>query len=257
MRAKRLLAGEVLEVKIVDPALAHAFVGERIDVLQQQQTDHEAGLGSRPPGIAELVGQFTVEPVSVDRVGQAHKLVALVDDLIEPRPEQITRAALFRLSWSHRCSPRCTQRLTGRRSRESPVGTKYRKVPAPNPRNLQFPLLHQPENRFLIRALGVAHGELLCRRAFSPICHRPWQSAPGSQSLWIENIPPSVRNGHWLCVWANRLASSMSLIAANIESDGCKEAPGSIFHVRQAHSHDLHCVDVLLRCRYSSPTFRG
>ena len=38
---EELLAGEVLEIRIIDPALAHAFVGQPVDVLEQQQPDHK------------------------------------------------------------------------------------------------------------------------------------------------------------------------------------------------------------------------
>ena len=44
---EELLAGEVLEIRIIDPALAHAFVGQPVDVLEQQQPDHKAGLDAR------------------------------------------------------------------------------------------------------------------------------------------------------------------------------------------------------------------
>ena len=38
---EELLAGEVLEIRIVDPTLADLLIGQRKDVLEQQQTDHE------------------------------------------------------------------------------------------------------------------------------------------------------------------------------------------------------------------------
>ena len=46
---EELLAGEVLEVRVVDPSLADAFVGQPEHMLEQQQADHEAGLD---PGAA-------------------------------------------------------------------------------------------------------------------------------------------------------------------------------------------------------------
>ena len=44
---EELFPGEVLEIRIMHPALAHAFVGQAVDVLEQQQPDHEAGLDPR------------------------------------------------------------------------------------------------------------------------------------------------------------------------------------------------------------------
>src|SRR5215470_12422654 len=38
---EELLAGEVLEVRVVDPALAYLFIGQGEDVLEQQKPDHE------------------------------------------------------------------------------------------------------------------------------------------------------------------------------------------------------------------------
>jgi len=43
------LAGEVLEVRIIDPALTDALVRQAEHVLEQQQADHEAALDPGPP----------------------------------------------------------------------------------------------------------------------------------------------------------------------------------------------------------------
>ena len=43
------LAGEVLEVRIVDPALTDTFVRQPEHVLEQQQADHEAALDAGLP----------------------------------------------------------------------------------------------------------------------------------------------------------------------------------------------------------------
>ena len=49
---EELLSGEVLEIGVAHPALAHLFVGEREDVLEQQQPNHEPGLNPGPPFVA-------------------------------------------------------------------------------------------------------------------------------------------------------------------------------------------------------------
>ena len=86
---EELLAGEVLEIRVIDPALAHAFVGQPVDVLEQQQPDHEAGLDPGPALVAVERRDLAVDPVPVDLAGELHQLVLHVDDLVEPRPEQI------------------------------------------------------------------------------------------------------------------------------------------------------------------------
>jgi len=49
---KELFPGEVLEIRVMHPALSHAFVGQAINVLEQQQFDREAGLDPRPALVA-------------------------------------------------------------------------------------------------------------------------------------------------------------------------------------------------------------
>ena len=71
------------------PALAHAFVGQAIDVLEQQQPDHEAGRDPGPALVAVERRDLAVDPLPVDLAGELHQLVLHVDDLVEPGPEQI------------------------------------------------------------------------------------------------------------------------------------------------------------------------
>ena len=86
---EELFPGEVLEIRIMHPALAHAFVGQAIDVLEQQQPDHEAGLDPRPPLVAVERRNLAVDPCPVELACELHQLVLHVDDLLEPGPEQI------------------------------------------------------------------------------------------------------------------------------------------------------------------------
>ena len=83
------LAGEVLEVRIVDPARADTFVGQPEHMLEQQQADHEATLDARPPLVALERRHLAVDPYPVDLAGELHQLVLHVDDLVERGPEQI------------------------------------------------------------------------------------------------------------------------------------------------------------------------
>src|SRR5258706_14182043 len=59
---KELLPGEELEIGVMDPAIAHPFVGERVDVLEQQQAEHEAGRDAGPALVAVKRRDLAVEP---------------------------------------------------------------------------------------------------------------------------------------------------------------------------------------------------
>ena len=89
---EELFAGEELEIRIVDPALAHPFIGQPVNVLEQQQPDHEAGLDPRPAVLAVERRDLAVDPVPIDPAGKQNQLVLQVDDLVQPRPEQIAMA---------------------------------------------------------------------------------------------------------------------------------------------------------------------
>ena len=86
---EELLPGEVLEIRVIDPALADALVGQAVDVLEQQQPDHEPGLNPGPALVAVERRDLAVDPIPIDLARKLHQLVLHVDDLLEPRPEQI------------------------------------------------------------------------------------------------------------------------------------------------------------------------
>lgn len=99
------LAGEVLEIGIVHPALAHALVGQRVDVLEQQQAQHVAARDPGPPLVAEAGRHLLVQPGPVDPLGELNQLVAHVDDLLEPGPEEVARRLVVARLGSHRHLP--------------------------------------------------------------------------------------------------------------------------------------------------------
>lgn len=92
---KEVFAGEVLEIRVVDPALAHTLIGQVVDVLEQQQPDHEAGRYPGPAVLAIERRNLPVDPVPVDLAGEPNQLVLHVDDLVQPGPEQIARSLRF------------------------------------------------------------------------------------------------------------------------------------------------------------------
>jgi hypothetical protein len=58
-------------------------------VLEQQQSDHEAGLNPGPALVAVERRDLAVDPRPVELARELHQLVLHVDDLLEPGPEQI------------------------------------------------------------------------------------------------------------------------------------------------------------------------
>src|SRR5262245_29430839 len=126
---EELLASEVLEVGIVDPALADAFVGQAVDVLEQQQPDHKAGLDAGSAVVAVERRDLAVYPGPVDLAGKLHQLVIQIDDLVEPGPEQIALSCCRALLGSH-CHPplRSESRMDSQENRQK----RNRKIPPPH-----------------------------------------------------------------------------------------------------------------------------
>src|SRR6516225_8156227 len=135
---EELLAGEVLEIGVIDPALAHAFVGQTVSVLDQQKPDHEARLDPRPTLLAVEQRDFAVDEVPIDLAGELRQLVLDVDDLVQPGAKQIERSRGLMLLRPHR-PLRCSHRITLSDSRES--GKRNCKVPAPRTPNLAISYL--------------------------------------------------------------------------------------------------------------------
>src|SRR6202012_3217756 len=103
----KLFAGEELEIRVRDPALANALIRQPVNVLEQQQPDHEAGLDPRPAALAVERCDLAVDPVPIDLADKQNQLVLHVDDLVQSRPEQIVRSRRLVLLRPHR-PLRCT-----------------------------------------------------------------------------------------------------------------------------------------------------
>src|SRR3989440_12203995 len=63
---EELLSGEVLEVWIMDPAFAHAFVGQSVNMLEQKKPDHKLCRNSRPATVAVQRRDLAVDELPVD-----------------------------------------------------------------------------------------------------------------------------------------------------------------------------------------------
>src|SRR5258705_4269760 len=71
-------------------------------MLEQQKTDHEAGLDPGSALVAVERCDLAVEPFPIEFAGKLHQRVLHVDDLIEPGPEQIARIRRLMLLRPHR-----------------------------------------------------------------------------------------------------------------------------------------------------------
>ncbi len=121
--SEKLLAAEVLEVRVLHPAIAQTLVGKVVGMLEDRQPCHQP---RRQRRLARLVRVDRPEPLlqktPIDRLRQLHQRVVHIDDLVKPRAKQILLATLPPLAWSHRKSPAPSaraRRITAYDSRES------------------------------------------------------------------------------------------------------------------------------------------
>src|SRR5256886_5875320 len=144
---EELLSSEVLEIRVIDPALARTFVGQAINMLEQKKPDHKPCRNSGPTTVAIQRCDLAVDKVPVDLTGELHQLVPHVDDLVQLRAEQITRSCRLVLLRPHR-SLRYGDRITLLDSRES--RKRNCKLPAPQtlkPCNLKSPKPPESDSR--------------------------------------------------------------------------------------------------------------
>src|SRR6516165_5833265 len=155
---EKIFTREVLEIGVVDPALANVLVGQAVDVLEQQQPDHEPALDPRPALRAVERRDLAIDPVPVDLGAELHQLVLQVDDLVEPGTKQVAFPRRLRLPRSHRSPPlRPTEsRLLIRRNSKM----KSQASEALNPESLQSQNRLRQKFESPIKPLGVLHGRL-------------------------------------------------------------------------------------------------
>src|SRR5262245_25654750 len=104
--------------KYGDPAFAHAFVRQPVNVLEQKKPDHKPCRNPRPTTVAVQRRDLAVDEVPIDLACELSQLVPHVDDPVQPRAEQITRSCRLVLLRPHR-SFRYGDRITLLDSRES------------------------------------------------------------------------------------------------------------------------------------------
>src|SRR5438034_2189267 len=146
---EELLAAEVLEVRVLHPAITQSLVGKVISVLEDRQPRHQP---RRQRRLARLVGVYRTkllfQKTPVDRPRQLHQGVVHVDDLVKPGAEQILLAALPPLAWPHRKSPAPSaraRRITASDSGESSKSNLQGNRP-PKTKNRQIRLLERAQS---------------------------------------------------------------------------------------------------------------
>ena len=150
--AEVLLAAEVLPVRVLDPALDHFLVAQRVGVLQVQQRGHQARRQRRPArGRRELRAPLGTERLPVDQLGQPHQFVTLVDQVHQFRSEQVVVGRLLWWLRAHRAPAAvCKESISIR----------------PVPCNLHH--RHPPSQHASMRVAGVVQGRLPSERALRP-----------------------------------------------------------------------------------------
>jgi hypothetical protein len=150
---EELLSGEMLKVRIIDPAFAHVFVGQSVNVLEQQKPDHKPGRNSGPAFVALQRRDLGIDKLPVDLACELHQLVFPV-----PRAEQITRSCRLVALRPHRFPP---VRQPNHACRfEGTPKMKLQASSAFEPESLQSQIANNARNRFSLSRLRFVHGRL-------------------------------------------------------------------------------------------------
>src|SRR5215475_1939340 len=127
-------------------------------MLEQKKPDDKPCRNSRPTTVAVQRRNLTVDKVPVDLACELRQLVPHVDDLVQPRAEQITRSCRLVLLRPHR-SLRCDDRIMLLDSRES--RKRNCKLPGPQTRKpCNLKSTKPPKKRLSLSGLEVLHGRL-------------------------------------------------------------------------------------------------
>ncbi len=101
--SKELLAAKVLEIRVLHPALTQRLVGQIVAVLEDGEPRHQPRRQRRVPWLVAIGrSELLFQEAPVDRPGELHQRMLEVNDLIEPRAEQVMLAGLAPLLRPHR-----------------------------------------------------------------------------------------------------------------------------------------------------------
>lgn len=99
-------AAEELPIQILDPALAHLFVGEVVDVFEIAQPDHQSRRFAGPACALVIErSKRSLETRLINQPGEPHQRMLQVELVAEPGPKEIVGTLAFRPSWTHGKSP--------------------------------------------------------------------------------------------------------------------------------------------------------
>src|ERR1700730_6120912 len=103
---EELLAAEELVIGVFHPALAQHLIREVIGVLEDGKPRHQSCRQWWPARLVLIdSAELPFEECPVDRPRQLHQRVAHVDDLIEPRAQDVRLAGAAALLRTHGESP--------------------------------------------------------------------------------------------------------------------------------------------------------
>src|SRR5437879_3183617 len=96
------LAAEELKVWVLNQAGAQLLVGEIERVLEDRESRDQPGWERWHAGIVAVdLATPDLNRLPRHHLRQPHQFVVHVDDLVEPRPEQVLVSRLSPLSWLH------------------------------------------------------------------------------------------------------------------------------------------------------------
>ena len=114
---EELLAAEQLVIGILDPARAQILVGQIMHMLEDRKPRHQPRRQRRMPDLVAIDrAEPPLEEAPVDRPTQLGERVITVDDLVEPRLEEIVLPAVPPLLGPHQITLRQADGATESRS---------------------------------------------------------------------------------------------------------------------------------------------
>src|SRR5438105_11995477 len=167
---EELLSSEVLEIRVIDPALARTFVGQAVNMLEQKKPDHKPCRNSRPTTVAVQRCDLAVDKVPVDLTRELHRLVPHVDDLV-PAARGIDHPILSSRASSAASLPPIRRPNHASRFEGIPK-TKLQASSALDPETLQSQVTKTARKRLSLRGLEVLHGRLIDGSSFSGLLTR-------------------------------------------------------------------------------------
>lgn len=102
LMAEKLLATEVLIIRVLQPPRAQNLVRQIVHRLQDRQSSHQARRQWRAAFLVRVDHvKLGLQELPVDLLRQFHQRVTWIDDLVQPRLEHILLPAWTALFWTH------------------------------------------------------------------------------------------------------------------------------------------------------------